>query len=170
MIRQKRGFIRVESEILPIGVRMKQKDLFNEYGTVVPFQHISDQIVREFNVSKLYLFICVVMLALFLFNGYDYLYPEAVADRQPATLKDMVVSFIWLIAASFGTWVRSISHIGVGCIGGNIMLLDLKGKNNPSEYINEIMRARDEYFEKMQKAEQSLPSEISILDESKTIH
>ena len=121
VFKQRRLALRIESEILHNGVRIKEKDVFNEYETVVPFEHISDQIITTFNISKLYLLICVGFLTLFLFNVYDFYFQADSSTRAPATGRDVIASFVWLSVAALGTWMRSVKYIGIACAGTNIL-------------------------------------------------
>ena len=46
---QRRMLLKIESKIVDNGVYIRHKDLFNKDETVVPFESISDQIVKSFN-------------------------------------------------------------------------------------------------------------------------
>ncbi|MFC3153491.1 hypothetical protein ACFOEK_20800 [Litoribrevibacter euphylliae] len=149
VFQQKRIALSIESEILPNGVRIKEKDLFNTYETVIPYEHISDQVIKSFNLSKLYLIICVFFGALFLINIYDFYFYSEGAGRPPATSRDILFSLVWFLLASFGTWMRSVKYIGIACAGGNLFFLDVKGKQDPEKYLNQILHSRDFYFQSL---------------------
>ena len=161
VFKQRRLALRIESEILPNGVRIKEKDLFNEYETIVPFEHISDQIITSFNISKLYLLICAGFLTLFIFNMYDFYFPSEDSARVAATGRDVLVSFVWLSVAAVGTWMRSVKYIGIACVGASLFFLDDKGKQNPSEYVQKILDTRDQYLQWLSSQNTSFEHEES---------
>ena len=160
VFKQRRLALRIESEILPNGVRIKEKDVFNEYETVVPFEHISNQIITTFNISKLYLVICVVFLTLFLFNVYDFYFQTNSSARGPATGRDVIASLVWLSVATLGTWMRSVKYIGIACAGSNIFFLDKKGKQNPSEYLQNILNTRNNYLQQISGQSADVPHKM----------
>ena len=147
LFKQRRLALRIESEILSNGVRIKEKDLFNEYETIVPFEHISDQIITSFSISKLYILICVGLFTLFLFNLYDFHFQTEVSERAPATSRDVIFSLFWAVLAVVGTWMRSVRYIGIACIGTNLFFFNDKGKQNPNKYMQNIINARDSYLQ-----------------------
>lgn len=147
LFKQRRLALSIESEILPNGVRIKEKDLFSNRESVVPFEHISDQIVRSFVVSKLFIAITLGMFVLFGFNIYDYYFPVVDSPRGPVTGRDVVSSFMWLAIAAIGTWMRSARYIGIVCTGVSLFFFDSKGKDNPADFMERILRARNGYFE-----------------------
>lgn len=145
--KQRRLALRIESEILPFGVRYREQDLFGDHDTVVPFEHISDQLVSAFRVSKLYLAITLGLLLLLVFNVYDYLFQTPDSARVPATGRDVALSFAWFAIAATGTWMRSVRYYGIVCTGTSLVFFDGRGRDDPRDYVRGILAARNAYLE-----------------------
>lgn len=147
IFKQRRLALSIESEILPNGVRIREKDLFSSREAIIPYEHISDQVVKSFVVSKLFLAITLGMLLFFGFNFYDYYFSAGDSPRGPVTGRHVVMSFAWFAIAATGTWMRSARYVGIVCMGVGLFFFDRKGKDDPAGFIERIFAARNGYFE-----------------------
>ena len=143
--------------------------MFNKDETIVPFESISDQIVKSFSISKLFLLICFFFLALFVFNTYHYYF--GTNTNNPAELSAVIKPLVWFALATTGTWMRSVKYIGITCAGTDLFFMDIKGKQNPQTFIDEIIKAKYKYFKDLDK-EFNLKNDNddNFLESNVTIH
>lgn len=140
--KQRRGLIKISAEIHEDGVYYQQKDIFKFFETKYPFEHIGDELVSYFNVSRLYMLIVLFATILFILTLASYL------SGGDASFESVLWIGLWATIAAFGTWMRSVKYIGFFTSGGDLFFMDLKGKKSPRAFINNLETQKRIYFEK----------------------
>ncbi|HSF19706.1 MAG TPA: hypothetical protein VLK65_29565 [Vicinamibacteria bacterium] len=140
LFRQSRGLLKIEAEILPDGVRYREKAFLKSHESTVRFEEIPDQITRAFHVNRLYLAISAFFAFLLVFRIHGFLIEGEV------TAGALALSVAWFVAAVGGTWMQSPKWIGYVGHTFALMFFDAGGGSDPSEFIEEINRARYAYL------------------------
>lgn len=141
-IRQRRGFLTIEAELLSNGVRYIERGPFRSHESIVPYEEIPEQVIRFWHIPRLYLMICLFFAALLFFQLYGFFF------RDNVTWQTLVKSGVWLSVASFGTWMRSPKYIGYYAHGNGVLFFETQGKDNPKEFMDELQSVRALYLRK----------------------
>lgn len=136
---QSRGILRIDSEILPDGVFYRERGLLSSNETKIPFEHIADDLVRTFHVSRLYLFISLFFALAF---GYRLI---RFVTTDTVSLPSLVWSAILFAMPTLGTWMQSPHYVGYLTSRGGLFFFDKKGAQDPNPYLEEIQRAKERY-------------------------
>lgn len=139
---QRRGFLRIEAELLPNGVRYSERGFLRRHDSFVPYEEIPDQVLRFWNPSRVFLAICAFFIALLLYQVYDFHFHGSVSMRS------LGLTSFWLALACFGTWMRSPRYVGYYARGSGVLFFDRKGSTNPEEFMKRLQEARITYLRK----------------------
>ena len=72
-LKQTRGVLRIEAEILGDGVRYSERDFLRSFSTKIAFEHIPHELTRMFHVSRLYIFISLVFVLAFGYRLHHFI-------------------------------------------------------------------------------------------------
>ena len=133
-LKQRRGLLTIEAEVLPIGVRRKERGPFRSYESMVRFEELPDEITRAFYVSRLYLAISGFFLFLLVYRFYEF------SISGKATLGGLLFSALWFVVAAIGTWMQSPHYIGFHSGATSLMFFDVKGKEDPTQFLMNIKK------------------------------
>lgn len=154
-LKQSRGIMRIDAEILEDGVRYAERDFLRSFRTTVPFEHISDELTHAFHVSRLYLVITIFFVAAFVLRLYHFVTSEGVSWGSL-----LWALFLALLAAG-GTWMRSARYVGYSAAGADLLFFDKKGPQDPHEFLQAIQDAKSRYFHERYREAHSADSAAS---------
>ena len=103
---QSRGFLRIDSEILPDGIFYRERGLLSSHESKIPFEHIADDLIRTFHVPRLYLFISLFFALAFGYRLIRFL------NTNTVSVPSLVWSGILFVVPALGTWMQSPHYIG----------------------------------------------------------
>lgn len=138
---QSRGVLRIDSEILSDGVFYRERGLLSSNEMKIPFEQISDELVRTFHVPRLYLFISLFFALAFAYRLIRFVSTDAVS------LPSLLWSLILFIVPTAGTWMQSPHYLGYLTSRGGLLFFDKKGAQDPGRYLEEIRQAKERYFD-----------------------
>ena len=133
---QRRGFVRIEAELLPTGVRYSERDFLRTHETIVPYEEIPEQVLRFWNPSRLYLLICAFFAALVVLEMYQFWSAGGGSGRS------LAFTSLGLATASFGTWMRSPKYIGFHTRGNGVLFFDRRSNGSPEEFMKTLQATR----------------------------
>ena len=125
---QSRGFLRIDSEILPDGIFYRERGLLSSHESKIPFEHIADDLIRTFHVPRLYLFISLFFALAFGYRLIRFL------NTNTVSVPSLVWSGILFVVPALGTWIQSPHYIGYPTSRGGLFFFDTKGAADPNEY------------------------------------
>jgi hypothetical protein len=137
---QSRGVLRIDSEILPDGVLYRERNLLSSNEVKIPFEQISDDRVRAFNVSRLNLIICAFFALAFGLRIYRFLSTDGV------TVTSVVWAGIMFLVPCLGTWMQSPHYIGLSTGRGGLLFFEKKGAQDPTRYLEAIQEAKTRFL------------------------
>lgn len=137
---QRRGFLRIEAELLPNGVRYSERGFLRRHDSFVPYEEIPGQVLRFWNPSRVFLAICAFFVALLVYQVYDSYFDGSVSVRS------LGLTSFWLALACFGTWMRSPRYVGFYARGNGVLFFDRKGSTSPEEFMKRLQETRNTYL------------------------
>ena len=137
---QSRGFLRIDSEILPDGIFYRERGLLSSHESKIPFEHIADDLIRAFHVPRLYLFISLFFALAFGYRLIRFL------NTNTVSVPSLVWSGILFVVPALGTWMQSPHYIGYPTSRGGLFFFDTKGAADPNEYLQQIQQAKERYL------------------------
>jgi hypothetical protein len=137
---QSRGILRIDSEIVADGVMYSERGLLTSHETKIPFEHIADERVRTFHVSRLYLFISLFFALAF---GYRLVRFMSTDD---VTVLSLLWSGILFVVPTLGTWMQSPTYVGYLSSRGGLLFFDKRGTQDPNPYLEAIQQAKAAYL------------------------
>ena len=137
---QSRGFLRIDSEILPDGIFYRERGLLSSHESKIPFDHIADDLIRTFHVPRLYLFISLFFALAFGYRLIRFL------NTNTVSVPSLVWSGILFLAPALGTWMQSPHYIGYVTSRGGLFFFDTKGAGDPNDYLQQIQQAKERYL------------------------
>lgn len=139
-IRQRRGFLKLDAELLAEGVFYRERGVFRSHESTIPFEEIDDSLTRAFYVNRLYLGICVFFAFLFAFRLYGFIAKDTVSTES------LLLSASWCALAILGTWMNSARYVGYASRKGGIYFFDTRGRQNPAPFLQEMQQAKQQYL------------------------
>jgi hypothetical protein len=146
-LEQSRLFLRIEAEILPQGVRYRERDLLRSYETVVSFLEIDPSLTTYFDVNRWYLAICVGLVSFVALRAHSYLFDGA------ATLGQVLWAWGWAVVACAGTWMRAARYVGFRAAGIGLFFFERGGRDDPRPFLRSITAARDVHLERLRRSD-----------------
>jgi hypothetical protein len=110
------------------------------HETKIPFEHIADERVRTFHVSRLYLFISLFFALAF---GYRLVRFMSTDD---VTVLSLLWSGILFVVPTLGTWMQSPTYVGYLSSRGGLLSFDKRGTQDPNPYLEAIQQAKAAYL------------------------
>lgn len=159
-ISQLRAFVRITAEIEDDGVVLSERGPLFSYQTKVPFTEIPDHAIEYRNVSRVWLFATLIAGFLFVHTLTRYL-----QTTDPVSIESVVFMGLFLLAAGYNLWGRSVRSIGYACAGGNLFFFDLAGDRSPRPFLQQIQRAKDAHLAALYTQRVRLRGEQLMRDE-----
>lgn len=163
--KQSRLILRIEAEILPDGVRYRERDVFRSYETVISFGEIVPSVTTYFSINRWHLVICFGLLSLTALRAHS-------AFVGVATLSQVLWAGFWAGAACLGTWMRAAHYIGFRAGDRGLFFFRRAGSDDPVPFLDAIAAARHAYFSRMETLQDARPHSggRDHGDDSETVH
>jgi hypothetical protein len=137
--RQSRGLLRIEAQLLPDGVLYRDRALLRSIERKVRFEDIGEDVTRVFQVSRLYVLVCLFFGVGLILRAHDYVTSDTVTPLQ------LAASVVWFVVALAGTWMTSPRLIGFPAAGGGLLFFE-HGRPAPVPFLEEMRAAKHEYL------------------------
>ena len=139
-LRQRRGLLTIEAEIVGDGVRYRERALFRSSEFKADFTEIDPDPVRIYHVPRLSLIICIFFAMSFLLRAYRVLIAR---DVPPITL---LWAALLLVLPVLGTWMYGARYVGFRTGSGGLLFFEGRGSRSPDAFLDRIREARREFL------------------------
>ena len=126
---QSRGFLRIDSEILPDGIFYRERGLLSSHESKIPFDHIANEyFIRTFHVPQLYFFIIFFFSSRALVGYRVIPFPQ---HQHHYRFRPSCGREFYSCIFALGTWMQSPHYIGYLTSRGGLFLFRHKGRGRP---------------------------------------
>jgi hypothetical protein len=137
--RQSRGLLRIDVQLLPDGVLYRDRALLRSIERKVRYEDIGDDVTRVFQVSRLYLLICLFFGVGLILRAYTFFTSDTVTPLQ------LAASVLWFVMPVAGTWMNSPRLMGYPAAGGGLLFFE-NGRPDPLPFLEELRAAKQDYL------------------------